>query len=465
MPELSITADPLILIEDEGTTTTITISSNEPLPEGGLTVLIETGKPFALGDFNAFQASFSGGVLIRGLLDNSGLEFRLTNQTATITLPVFDDPDRTADGAVTDPSGPLRNDDQGEEQTTISIGSGEGYTVSPTAGSITLTFFDTAPPASTPTPAPTPTPDPISTPAPTPTPDSTPELSISADILTLLENEGTETTFTITSSEPLPEGGLVISLETNKLGALDDFVGFTTSSQLSTTGGAVIEVAQDGSDFTFRLDSQTATIRLPIDNDNDTGKEQTTFSIATGDGYTVSQTSGAVTLTLLDINPPTNGADRIRGSDTADTISGNGGRDILIGLAGDDTITGGAGRDSVRGGRGKDSLFGNGGNDKIFGGQGNDTMFGGGGSDIIVGNRGRDTFVLEQKSGRDTFRDFTDSQDRLGLSDGLEFDDLSFIDRGKNVLIRSGNNALALVRGINADQLTEADFVDVESPI
>jgi len=146
-PELSLTSDITTLVEDEGTEVTFTISLSEPPPENGLIVGIGTGKPFALGDFDVFppppQASATGGQLVAGFPDNSGFNFRVTSQTATVTLPIFDDQDRVEDGSVTDPDGPLRNDDIGEEQTTFSILPGEGYTINSNESSVTLTLLDT----------------------------------------------------------------------------------------------------------------------------------------------------------------------------------------------------------------------------------------------------------------------------------------------------------------------------------
>ncbi|MEM9215592.1 MAG: Ig-like domain-containing protein [Cyanobacteria bacterium P01_F01_bin.150] len=154
VPEISITSDIDTLVEDEGTEVTLIIELSEAPPSGGLAIPIETGKPFALGDFDIFPpppfARATGGNLIGGFDDNSGFNFLVTAQTATVTLPVFDDQDRTANGAVTDPTGPLRNDDIGEEQTTFSIGTGDGYTVSASAGSVTLTIIDTNIPPNTP---------------------------------------------------------------------------------------------------------------------------------------------------------------------------------------------------------------------------------------------------------------------------------------------------------------------------
>ena len=147
IPEVSLTSDITTLVEDEGTEVTFTVSLSESPPEGGIVVAIGTGKAFALGDFDIFppppQASATGGQLVGGFSDNSGFNFLVTAQTATITLPIFDDLDRVPDGSVTNPDDELRNDDQGEEQTTFTVQSGDGYTVAPNANSVTLTLRDT----------------------------------------------------------------------------------------------------------------------------------------------------------------------------------------------------------------------------------------------------------------------------------------------------------------------------------
>ncbi|NJR69829.1 MAG: hypothetical protein HC771_15095 [Synechococcales cyanobacterium CRU_2_2] len=139
---MSLTSDITTLVEDEGTEATLTITLSEPPPAGGLVVGIGTGKPFALGDFDIFppppQAAVTGGTLAAGFSDNSGFNFRITSQTATIRLPIFNDPDRPA----ADPNA-TRNDDIGEEQTTFSILPGTGYNVSATTSSVTLTLKDT----------------------------------------------------------------------------------------------------------------------------------------------------------------------------------------------------------------------------------------------------------------------------------------------------------------------------------
>ncbi|MEM9149245.1 MAG: DUF4347 domain-containing protein, partial [Cyanobacteria bacterium P01_F01_bin.3] len=151
IPEISLTSDITTLVEDEGTEVTLTLELSEA-PASPVIVTIDTGKPFALGDFDVFppppQASATGGQLVSGNQDNSGFNFAITEQTATISLPIFDDPDRVPDGATTNPNDELRNDDQGEEQTTFTLQPGDGYTVG-SANSVTLTLVDTLAPPNT----------------------------------------------------------------------------------------------------------------------------------------------------------------------------------------------------------------------------------------------------------------------------------------------------------------------------
>ena len=149
VPEVSLSSDITTLVEDEGTAVTFTLSLSEPPAAGPVVVTIDLGIPFGLGDFDVFspppQASATGGQLV-GSTNNSsgsGFTFAITEQTATITLPIFDDPDRVPNGTVTNPDDELRNDDQGEEQTTFTLQPGDGYTVAPNANSVTLTLRDT----------------------------------------------------------------------------------------------------------------------------------------------------------------------------------------------------------------------------------------------------------------------------------------------------------------------------------
>ena len=153
------------------------------------------------------------------------------------------------------------------------------------------------------------------------------------------------------------------------------------------------------------------------------------------------------------------GADALRGGSGQDTLVGNQGQDILTGNSGADTFRAGGGRDTINGNGGSDTINGNGGRDTINGGNGQDTIDGGNGSDQITGGRGRDVFVLSLGRGRDLVTDFTDGSDRLSLSNGLGFGDLSITQGNRGAFISSGNDLLAILENVDASLITNADIV------
>ncbi|MEM9342041.1 MAG: Ig-like domain-containing protein [Pseudomonadota bacterium] len=158
-PVVSVSISPDTLIEDEGTAAVISIAVEGDIPDGGLLVPLSflnvntadgavDDRP--LGDFDVFAAVFGGGFvgveLVRGWTANDGLTLRVLDNTASITLPIFDDPDR----APGEPGFNV-NDDIGIEETTITIVTQDdqgtvfdGFAISQTAGSDTVTLRDMA---------------------------------------------------------------------------------------------------------------------------------------------------------------------------------------------------------------------------------------------------------------------------------------------------------------------------------
>lgn len=154
-----------------------------------------------------------------------------------------------------------------------------------------------------------------------------------------------------------------------------------------------------------------------------------------------------------------NNADTLNGGRGADSLLGGLGADTLNGGRGPDTLDGGLGPDTLNGGQGRDSLLGGGGRDRLNGGSGGDTLVGGLGADLITGGGGRDTFALETGNGFNTILDYTDGQDRFSLGEELAFDDLIFVQRGINTVVRISGDNLALLTGVEVESLTSADFV------
>ena len=157
------------------------------------------------------------------------------------------------------------------------------------------------------------------------------------------------------------------------------------------------------------------------------------------------------------------GNDTLNGGAGNDSIEGNAGRDRLIGGGGKDTLNGGADRDTLTGGGGDDVLSGGDDVDILRGGNGTDILFGGGSNDILFGNGGTDYFLLASGQGRDTIRDFADGIDFFAIGNGLTFDDLTIRNnsQGTGAIIRDdNNNALALVRNVDAALITASDFFE-----
>ncbi|MEG4293990.1 cadherin-like domain-containing protein, partial [Microcoleus sp. C2C3] len=109
------------------------------------------------------------------------------------------------------------------------------------------------------------------------------------------------------------------------------------------------------------------------------------------------------------------------------------------------------------GGSGNDTLTGTAGNDLLNGDNGDDTLRGGLGTDTLTGGNGQDIFVFAAIEGIDTITDFNLGTDKIGLTEGLTFGNLSF--SGNQILI--GSDVLAVLTGVNTNTLTASNFVAV----
>ncbi|MDZ7958792.1 MAG: hypothetical protein RMY34_13075 [Aulosira sp. DedQUE10] len=150
-------------------------------------------------------------------------------------------------------------------------------------------------------------------------------------------------------------------------------------------------------------------------------------------------------------------------------------RDVLYGYQGDDTLTGGSGDDYLNGGSG---------NDVLNSGDGNDILWGGIGFDTATGGAANDFFVLYSDAkvakaadqGFLTVTDFTDGVDKLvgapalldstdgtvtELAPKITFDLLKIEQQGADtaISITSTGEQLALLKNVNASQITADDFI------
>ena len=106
---------------------------------------------------------------------------------------------------------------------------------------------------------------------------------------------------------------------------------------------------------------------------------------------------------------------------------------------------------------GNNTLDGGDGNDTLRSGIGKDILIGGGGNDRLRGGSNGDVFVLAPNSGTDVIVDFFDRQDRIGLSGGLSFADLTF--SGRDILITNTQERLATLIGIQTADLGSNRFI------
>jgi hypothetical protein len=178
---------------------------------------------------------------------------------------------------------------------------------------------------------------------------------------------------------------------------------------------------------------------------NFTGNASFNYSISDGKGGT---SSANVSVAV--------GGTQMGGSGN-DTLTGTAGNDSLNGADGDDTLTGNAGNDTLIGGNDQDFLVGSAGDDLLDGGNGNDTLTGGLGNDTLIGGLGADVFVFAALEGTDTITDFSLSSDKIGLTGGLTFGQLSF--SGNQILM--GSEVLAVLTGVNTNTLTPSNFGSV----
>ncbi|MDJ0736279.1 MAG: multicopper oxidase domain-containing protein [Nostocaceae cyanobacterium] len=173
------------------------------------------------------------------------------------------------------------------------------------------------------------------------------------------------------------------------------------------------------------------------------------------------------------------------GEDYVDTTIGVGKNRIFGGRDGDEFFVGE--RDRVFGGKGDDEFYainGRGGN-RMSGGGGNDTFYLGagdralggagddkfyvqsGGDNILVGGAGADQFWIangDLPDAPNTIIDFNIDEDVIGVRGigASSKDDLTFSQDGGNTLIGFGGTDLAILRGIQANNLQDRNFAFIE---
>lgn len=167
----------------------------------------------------------------------------------------------------------------------------------------------------------------------------------------------------------------------------------------------------------------------------------------------------------------TENSDRLNGFNGDDWIQAGLGDDFVWSghgndwIRGDDDYTTEGGNDMLYGGPGHDLIYGHGGSDRLFGGTDNDQLVGGEGDDllrgslgydILTGDAGSDSFVLAVGEGTDIITDFEIDVDTLVFYTGVTSDTVSITQLDSNTALSFGDETLAILNGVNADELIAA---------
>ena len=306
------------------------------------------------------------------------------------------------------------------------------------------------------------------TPPPTPTPTPTPPTvgSVLSDRVPVNEanplehnaisNETAEDTVTLsnTGSEPLEIRPIIPQFPDRNLPA-----GMNTEDVFILDPSA--DTVQPGASITIRVTLRGDLLpgnysgRLLI-NTNDPNSPNTIVPVNSIVSLPLARDVAPAQGAQLPDNSPvwTSGDDILIGAslpgNPSQWLNGGPGNDLIFGNRDRDVLTGGPGEDTLLGGRGDDFIRGADGNDVLSGDRGNDTL---------QGNDGADTFVLVEGFGSDLILDFEDGRDRILLAGPLEFADLTLQDQGNSTQIRTGDELLATLVGVDSSLLTSADFL------
>lgn len=158
------------------------------------------------------------------------------------------------------------------------------------------------------------------------------------------------------------------------------------------------------------------------------------------------------------------GLNRIYGGQGTDELL-LGQQERAFGGAGDDILDAalGAGGNRLYGGQGADDLFA-GTRDRLVGGEGDDRLFiTTGGENVLTGGAGADAFWLanaEFPAAINTVTDFERGADVIGIGGlGADFSQVDLTPSDGDTLLAVQGQEIARLLGVQADTLTESDFV------
>ncbi|MEL7039550.1 MAG: Ig-like domain-containing protein, partial [Cyanobacteria bacterium J06592_8] len=229
-PDVSISTTASELAE--GDEFTVNFEVDGDIPEGGLTVLVDSPTPGALGEFFIFDDEGNPAVELEGIDgfptvgDAGGSSFlvNIVEPEASLTLSVFDD-------------GP----NEGTEEVSFDLVNGEVYEVDPDASSFNLTIEEDVP--------------------------DVPVVNITTDSPVVSEDENPVLNLTLTVDGPIPEGGVPITFAGD---FTDLFVpGFLDGNVPTVTDpeDGLIPVANRDPEFDVNLTAPVVTLEATVFDD------------------------------------------------------------------------------------------------------------------------------------------------------------------------------------------------------
>ncbi|NJL19574.1 MAG: hypothetical protein HC895_00155 [Leptolyngbyaceae cyanobacterium SM1_3_5] len=311
-PSVSFSVDKTELVE--GDKLTITLTADGEIPAGGLSVNVDSDAAVALGEFAVFDAEGNFLLDIDGLAgfpaaneDGSGFSVVMTENTATLSIDVFND-----------------DDTEGAETLTFNLLDGEAYNANPAADQVTLTITDPVAPPTGPI---------VSLETIAGTFDRNDNL-LAQGLVRSLEAGSSVLTFALNVEGEIPEGGLVVTVKSDI--ALIDFFANLGNPPFSP-GGRVLEGVYDatgkGIGFKFRIDQPNALITFPLRNVTDASGDPivANFTLEVGEGYSIDSQDAASAV------PFYNTIDQVPAATVTPTISFSTSSTALSEAAGDTT--------------------------------------------------------------------------------------------------------------------------------
>ncbi|MBE9064030.1 hypothetical protein, partial [cf. Phormidesmis sp. LEGE 11477] len=300
MPQVSLSTstnfdgDLSALVEDQGTALTVRFDLDEPAPEGGLKVYVDSDVEQIINRldlpgfaFNPTLENIDAASLVTNF-DNSGFALTIEEGATfgTFTIDVFDNPEpdtflpETFDGRV-EAALSLRTQDEVEAADQNDITDVSEYTIDSAAASSTVIFADE-----------------VSQLADTPNPPNPPmpeglQVSLFTGPDYLIEDEGTVSAHAfLATNGTIPDGGLVVSVDAPNLSEFD-------LESVSVEGGEIAAVRDGG--FDLRMTEYTALVNLAVVDDGETEDGETaSFSLAVGDGYEILEDYSSGSFGLVD---------------------------------------------------------------------------------------------------------------------------------------------------------------------